>query len=68
MANAIVYAGVKLGDDTIVNTKANISCESIIEDHVHIAPGAIVSGGSPCWRRQSYWYRGNYHSKYSNLS
>ncbi|WP_019542238.1 acetyltransferase [Selenomonas bovis] len=44
-AGAIVYAMVSIGDDSIINTKANVSCESVIGNHVHVAPGVVISGG-----------------------
>jgi sugar O-acyltransferase (sialic acid O-acetyltransferase NeuD family) len=45
MAGAIIQTGVKIGGNTIVNTRATIDHDCIIGKHAHIAPGAILSGG-----------------------
>jgi len=45
MAGAIIQTLVSIGVNTIINTRASIDHECIIGDHVHIAPGATISGG-----------------------
>ncbi|MGV3136458.1 acetyltransferase [Brevibacillus agri] len=45
MAGAVIQAGTKLGSNTIVNTRASVDHDCVIEEHVHIAPGATISGG-----------------------
>ncbi len=45
MAGAVIQAGTKLGCNTIVNTRASVDHDCIIGEHVHIAPGATLSGG-----------------------
>ena len=44
MAGAVIQPGTRLGVNTIVNTRASIDHDCIIGDHVHIAPGAVLSG------------------------
>lgn len=45
MAGCIVQTGTTIGENTIVNTKASIDHDCRIGAHVHIAPGATLSGG-----------------------
>lgn len=45
MAGAIIQTLATIGVNTIINTRASIDHECIIGDHVHIAPGATISGG-----------------------
>lgn len=44
MAGAVVQPGVRLGDNTIVNTRASVDHDCVIGAHCHIAPGATLSG------------------------
>lgn len=44
MQGAILQADVKVGRHCIINTKASVDHECIIEDFVHIAPGCTLSG------------------------
>lgn len=44
MHGAILQADVKIGKHCIINTKASVDHECIIEDYVHIAPGCTLSG------------------------
>ena len=45
LARSTILTGSKIGCNTIVNTSASIDHDCNIGDHVHIAPGAILSGG-----------------------
>jgi UDP-perosamine 4-acetyltransferase len=45
MAGAVVQSGASLGRNTLVNTRASLDHECRIGDHVHVAPGATLSGG-----------------------
>lgn len=45
MAGSVLQPGVSLGVNCIVNTRASIDHDCRIGDHVHIAPGATLSGG-----------------------
>lgn len=45
LAGAIIQPGSGMGRNTIVNTKASVDHDCVIGDHVHIAPGVILSGG-----------------------
>ena len=45
MAGAIIQPGSRIGMNVIVNTKASVDHDCIISDHVHISPGATLSGG-----------------------
>lgn len=42
---AIVNAGAKVGQCCIINTGAIVEHDCIVNDFVHIAPGAVLSGG-----------------------
>lgn len=44
MAGAVLQTGVKVGSNSIVNTRASLDHDCILEDHVHIAPGVTLSG------------------------
>lgn len=44
LAGAIVGAGTVLGANVIINTRAAVDHDCSIGDHVHIAPGAVLSG------------------------
>lgn len=44
MAGAVVQTGSLLGSNIIINTLASVDHDCVIEDHVHIAPGAVLSG------------------------
>lgn len=43
-AGAIIQTDVKIGRHCIINTKASIDHDCIIEDFVHIAPGSTLCG------------------------
>ena len=45
MAGAVIQPGVRIGRNTIVNTRASLDHDCIIGDHVHLAPGVTLSGG-----------------------
>lgn len=45
LARSIILTGTKIGCNTIINTSASIDHDCLIGNHVHIAPGAILSGG-----------------------
>jgi len=45
-ALAVINAGTIVGDNCIINTGAVIEHDCFIDDFVHIAPGAMVSGGT----------------------
>ncbi|MDG2992388.1 acetyltransferase [Candidatus Synechococcus calcipolaris G9] len=44
MAGAIVQAGVTLGQDVVVNTRASVDHDCVVADHCFISPGAILCG------------------------
>lgn len=44
MANAVINAYAKLGKGCIVNTAATIDHDDVLEDYVHICPGAHIAG------------------------
>ncbi len=44
MAGAVIQAGAKIAENTIVNSGAIVEHDCRIGRHVHIAPGAILSG------------------------
>lgn len=45
MAGVVIQPGVKIGDNSVVNTGAIIDHDCKIGNHNHIAPGAVLSGG-----------------------
>lgn len=45
MAGVVIQPGCRIGNNSIINTKASIDHDCQIGDHVHIAPGATLSGG-----------------------
>ena len=45
MHQALVNAGARIGSNCIINTKALVEHDAVVEDHCHIATGAIVNGG-----------------------
>lgn len=45
MAGAVVQARTAIGRNSIVNTRSSVDHDCKIGNHVHIAPGAILSGG-----------------------
>ncbi|WP_027363344.1 acetyltransferase [Desulfotruncus alcoholivorax] len=45
MAGAVVQVGCRIGENSVINTRASIDHDCIIGRHVHIAPGAILAGG-----------------------
>lgn len=45
LAGAVLQAGATVGVNSIVNTRASVDHDCHIGAHVHIAPGAVLSGG-----------------------
>ncbi|OSY88144.1 acetyltransferase [Tenacibaculum holothuriorum] len=45
MAGSIVNASTRIGEHCIVNTNASLDHDCVIEDFVHISPGAVITGG-----------------------
>ncbi|HXG48229.1 MAG TPA: sugar acetyltransferase [Methylomirabilota bacterium] len=46
MPGAVVGSGARLGCDVIVNTSASVDHDCVLEDGVHICPGAHLPGGA----------------------
>lgn len=44
MAGVVVQTGVRIGVDSIINTRSSVDHDCRIGDHVHIAPGVTLSG------------------------
>ncbi|MDR0680551.1 MAG: acetyltransferase [Dysgonamonadaceae bacterium] len=44
MQGAIIQSSAQIGKHVIINTRASIDHDCLIEDYVHIAPGAILCG------------------------
>lgn len=53
MANAVVNTGSRIGRGVIINTAATVDHDCVLEDFVHISPGAHLAGtvfvGSRTW-------------------
>lgn len=45
MAGAIVQAGSRIGPNAIINTRAAVDHDCLLEAHTHVATGAVLSGG-----------------------
>ncbi|MGR3990984.1 acetyltransferase [Pseudomonas sp. 1121_17] len=45
MAGAIVQPDVRIGVNSVINTRASLDHDCVIAAHVHIAPGAVLCGG-----------------------
>ena len=45
MHHALVNANVKIGKNCIINTKALIEHDCIVEDNCHISTATIINGG-----------------------
>ena len=45
MAGAVINIGSRIGEDTIINTRASVDHDCRIGKHAHIAPGVTLSGG-----------------------
>jgi sugar O-acyltransferase (sialic acid O-acetyltransferase NeuD family) len=41
---ANLHTAVKIGDGSIINSKASIDHNSIVHDYCHIAPGCVIAG------------------------
>jgi UDP-perosamine 4-acetyltransferase len=44
MAGAIIQPGSRVGMNTIINTAASVDHDCTVGAHVHLAPGAVLSG------------------------
>ncbi|MEQ8175995.1 MAG: acetyltransferase [Syntrophomonadaceae bacterium] len=44
MPGSMVQTGSRIGNNVLINTGAIVDHQCIIDDHVHIAPGAVLSG------------------------
>jgi UDP-perosamine 4-acetyltransferase len=44
LAAAVVNAGVRLGDNVLVNTAAIVEHDCVVGDHCHVASGAVLAG------------------------
>jgi len=45
LARSTILIGTKIGCNSIINTSASIDHDCYIGNHVHIAPGVVLSGG-----------------------
>ena len=45
MHGAVVNAGVRVGENSIINNRSLLEHDSTVEDHCHISTGAILNGG-----------------------
>ncbi|WP_101758453.1 acetyltransferase [Oceanicoccus sp. KOV_DT_Chl] len=45
MAAAVVQANAYIGQNSIINTRVCIDHDSVIGEHCHVAPGAVLCGG-----------------------
>ncbi|TAN46814.1 MAG: acetyltransferase [Rhodospirillales bacterium] len=44
LAGAVIQTGAYIGRNCIVNTRASIDHDTVLGAHVHVAPGAVLSG------------------------
>ena len=45
MAGVVIQTGSSIGCNSVINTRAIIDHDCVIGQHVHIAPGSVLSGG-----------------------
>lgn len=45
MAGAVIQSGTLIGENVIVNTRASLDHDCVVNEHTHIAPGVTISGG-----------------------
>jgi UDP-perosamine 4-acetyltransferase len=45
MAGAIIQPGARIGRNVLVNTRAVVEHDCVVEDHVHLAPGSVLCFG-----------------------
>ena len=45
MAGSVIQPGSKIGTNSIINSRVSIDHDTIVGSHVHVAPGATISGG-----------------------
>jgi len=45
MHNALINAGVKIGKNCIINSKALVEHDSTVEDYCHVSTAAVINGG-----------------------
>jgi len=45
MAGAVIQPGCAIGANTVVNTHTTVDHDCNLAGHVHLAPGAVLSGG-----------------------
>lgn len=45
MANSVINARTTIGKGCVINTSSSVDHDCILEDFVHIAPGANIAGG-----------------------
>ena len=45
MAGVVVNADSKIGEHCIINTRSSIDHDCVIDNFVHVAPGAVLCGG-----------------------
>lgn len=79
MHHALINAGASVGRNCIINTKALVEHDAVIEDHCHISIGTIVNGdgvvpmgtfvGSNAIFRQNNWIRsgGNGGERFASI-
>jgi UDP-perosamine 4-acetyltransferase len=44
MAGAIVQPGVRVGANSVLNSRSSVDHDCVIGSHVHVAPGAVLCG------------------------
>jgi len=50
MHHATINAGASIGNNCIINSQVLVEHDVVVEDHCHIATGAIINGGSSVGR------------------
>jgi len=44
MPNSVINPASKIGNQVIINTRAVVEHDNVIEDFVHISPGCVLTG------------------------
>ena len=66
MHGAIINAGAKVGKNTIINSKALLEHDSLIEDHCHVSTASVINGGV-ILRKGSFYGSGSISKQYVEI-
>jgi UDP-perosamine 4-acetyltransferase len=44
MAGSVIQPGTTIGNDVVINTNVSVDHDCMLADHIHLAPGSVLSG------------------------